>query len=130
MRVEARIAIARPPEEVWEFVVDHSNDPTWCRKVKAAEPAGGAKWKVWHKPVPLRPVALLETTHLYEDPPDLAIREEDPSSVFDVEYRLERTSRERCSRRSVRSNGRHCLGRCRPPLDSGSGAMSRASFAH
>jgi hypothetical protein len=34
MRVEETIEIARSPDEVWGFVVDHANDPRWCTKVK------------------------------------------------------------------------------------------------
>jgi len=86
--------IARAPEDVWDFVADHANDPAWCRKVKAVEPSGSRRWRVWHKPVPLRPAALLETTHTREERPTyLAIREQDDASVFDVEYRLERAAR-------------------------------------
>lgn len=93
MRVEERIEIARPLAEVWAFIANRANDPKWCRKVKAVEPAGEDRWKVWHKPVPLRPLALLETKHLRVEPPTyLSMREEDHASVFDVEYRLAPTA--------------------------------------
>ena len=90
MRIEERITIGRRPEEVWDFVVEHTNDPQWCPKVKAVEQAGDRRWKVWHRPVPLLPAALLEMKHVREHRPTyLAIREEDGAAVFEVEYRLE-----------------------------------------
>lgn len=92
MLVTENIEIARPQEAVWDFVVDHANDPTWCRKVKAVETTGPTSWEVWHKPIPLRPSRVLETTHLRVEPPRLLqIREEDAGSVFLVEYRLQST---------------------------------------
>lgn len=94
VRVAESIEIERSLADVWAFVANRLNDPKWCRKVKAVEPAGDARWMVWHKPVPLRPVALLETWHLRVEPPIfLAIREEDDASVFDVEFRLRATTR-------------------------------------
>lgn len=89
MRLQERIEITRPPEVVWGVVADRANDPRWCRKVKTVEPAGEGRWNVWHKPVPLRPAALLETEHVRAEAPTyLAMREEDDASVFEVEYRL------------------------------------------
>ncbi len=89
MEVEEQIEIARGRDVVFDFVADHNNDPRWCRKVKRVEPVGDGTWRIWHKPIPLRPAALLETTHLHVDRPSyLAMREEDEASVFDVEYRL------------------------------------------
>src|SRR4051812_43689787 len=89
MRVEESVEIARPPDEVWAFVADHSNDPRWCRKVKAVEPAGEHRWKITHKPVPLRPPAELAVEQVDAEPPRrLVLREEDDASTFDVEYRL------------------------------------------
>jgi Polyketide cyclase / dehydrase and lipid transport len=74
---------------VWSFVSDPLNDPRWCRKVKAVEPAGDRRWEVVHKPVPLRPAMKLTLEHLTFRPPEsLTLREEDEASVFDVEYRL------------------------------------------
>jgi hypothetical protein len=93
VRVEERIKIARAPVDVWEVVADRVNDPHWCRKVKAVEPAGQDLWNVWHRPVPLRPTALLKTEHIRAEPPNyLLMREEDDASVFDVEYRLDPTA--------------------------------------
>ena len=90
MRVEERIEIARSPAEVWDVVADPANDPQWCRKVRAVEGVGNGQWNVWHKPVPLRPAALLKTQHIRaESPAYLAVREEDDVSVFMIEYRLD-----------------------------------------
>ena len=91
--MEEQIEISRAPAEVFAFVADHLNDPKWCRKVKTVQPVGPGQWRVWHKPVPLRPVVVLETSHVRVDPPRyLAVREEDNGSVFEVEYRLEQSS--------------------------------------
>jgi hypothetical protein len=92
MVVREDIEIARPLSAVWDFVIDHANDPRWCRKVKAVQATGPASWEVWHKPIPLRRARMLATTHVrVEQPTLLHIREEDDGSVFNVEYRLEPT---------------------------------------
>ena len=89
VRVEESIEIARPPEEVWAVVADPTNDPRWCRKVKAVEPAGERRWNVTHKPVPLRPAVELIVEQVEADPPErMRMREEDGASVFHVEYLL------------------------------------------
>ena len=91
MRVEESVEIARSPEDVWAFVADPQNDPTWCPKVKGVEAAGERRWRVTHKPVPLRPPMELTVEHLEADAPSrLSMREEDDVSVFEVEYKLER----------------------------------------
>ena len=93
MRIAESIDIARSPEQVWAFVADPTNDPRWCRKVKAVEPAGPRRWRVLHKPVPLRAGAELVLEHVeFEPPKRLAMREEDEASVFSVEYRLAPTT--------------------------------------
>lgn len=47
---------------------------------------------VIHKPVPLRPAIELSLEFVELEPPQrLILREEDEASVFEVEYRLERT---------------------------------------
>lgn len=90
MRVEESVEIQRPLQEVWQFVADHGNDPVWCRKVKSVEPVGERRWKLMHKPVPLRPpVRLLLEQRTTDAPTRLTLRQEDDASVFDVEYRLE-----------------------------------------
>ena len=93
MRLEERIEIARSLGDVWDFVADPLNDPTWCSKVKRVEPTGAKRWNVWHKPVPLRPPTLLTVEHLLVERPNrLMMREEDHAGVFEVEYRLEATA--------------------------------------
>ena len=90
MRVEESIEIARPRQTVWEFVADASNDPRWCPKVRSVVAAGDRRWKVVHKPVPLRPPVELTVEYIEIEPPyRLRIREEDEASVFEVEYRLD-----------------------------------------
>ena len=89
MRVEESITIARPPDEVWAFVADHANDPAWCSKVKSVERAGERRWRVMHKPIPMRPPLELTVEQREVDPPTrLTLHQEDEGSVFDVEYRL------------------------------------------
>jgi len=75
------------------LVVDPMNDPKWCRKVMSVQPAGPGGWLVRHRPVPLRPSLELSVKHLeLHAPSRLRMREEDATSTFDVEYRLEPTS--------------------------------------
>jgi carbon monoxide dehydrogenase subunit G len=92
VRVEEAVEIARSREAVWEFVVDPTNDSRWCPKVKSVEQSAPHRWKVVHKPVPLRPsVELsLEQLELYA-PSRLTMRQVDDGSVFNVEYRLDPT---------------------------------------
>ena len=93
MRIAETVEIARPRQEVWDFVANPVNDPRWCRKVKTVEPSGERSWRVVHKPVPLRPAIELELVQLeLEEPGRLLIRQEDGVSIFDVEYLLEPTA--------------------------------------
>ena len=90
VRVEESIEIARPPQAVWDVVVDPQRDAEWCAKVKSVEPLGEGRWRVVHKPVPLRPATELIVDQVEVDPPRrLRLREEDDASVVEVEYRLE-----------------------------------------
>jgi carbon monoxide dehydrogenase subunit G len=90
MRVEESIEIARPPEAVWAVVADPLNDARWCPKVRAVEPAGERRWIATHRPVPLRPPLKLTLEQVEVHPPSrLTLREEDGTSVFNVEYRLD-----------------------------------------
>lgn len=71
-------------------MVDHSNDPRWCNKIRSVEQTGERMWTVTQKPVPLRPTMILALEHLEADAPKfLKLREEDDVSVFNVTYRLE-----------------------------------------
>jgi uncharacterized protein YndB with AHSA1/START domain len=92
VRVEEAIKIARPPETVWAVVADPRNDPRWCRTVKSVDMVGERRWRVMHKPIPLRPPRELQLMQLEAQPPHrLALRQEDAAAVFNVEYRLEPT---------------------------------------
>lgn len=92
MRVEEAIGIAQPPEMVWAVVADPHNDPRWCRAVKSVDVAGERRWRVMHKPIPLRPPRELQLEQLESEPPHrLVLRQEDAAAVFTVEYRLEST---------------------------------------
>jgi uncharacterized protein YndB with AHSA1/START domain len=91
MEVREAIEIAAAPEVVWAIVADPRNDPRWCPKVESAHPAGERRWVVRHKPVPLRPAMELTVEHhVVEAPSRLTMHEEDETSVFAVEYLLER----------------------------------------
>jgi hypothetical protein len=58
--------------------------------VKSVDPIGESRWRVLHKPVPLRPAMELVVERIEAEPPRrLTLREEDEASVFEVEYRLE-----------------------------------------
>jgi uncharacterized protein YndB with AHSA1/START domain len=92
-RVEESIEIHRTPDDVWAVISNPENDPKWCRKVRSVEPSGDARWRVIHRPVPLRPPLELAVEQLAWDPPHfMRLREEDDASVFDVEYQLEPTA--------------------------------------
>lgn len=89
MRIEEEVQIGRPPAAVWTVVADPARDPEWCPKVRTVEAAGPGRWRVVHKPVPLRPPVTLELEHVAAEAPGrLVLREEDAAAVFDVEYRL------------------------------------------
>jgi uncharacterized protein YndB with AHSA1/START domain len=90
MRLEETIRIAQPPEKVWAVVADPGNDLRWCRAVKSVEPAGDRRWRVMHKPIPLRPPRELELEQLEAEPAHrLVLRQEDAAAVFNVEYWVE-----------------------------------------
>jgi hypothetical protein len=128
VRVEERIEIALARDEVFDFVADHRNDPKWCRKVKSVQPIGDGRWKIWHRPVPLRPAVVLEAAHLRMDPPaNLAMREEDAASVFDVEYRLDEIA-DGTQLTQASSSGRSCRALCREFWHSESDATSQPSY--
>lgn len=94
MRVEEGVEIERPPADVWAVIADPSHDTRWCPKVKSVQVVAPHRWRVMHKPVPLRPAVVLDVEHLsLEEPSRLAMREEDEASTFEVEYRLQPTPR-------------------------------------
>jgi hypothetical protein len=88
--------IRRPVEEVFAFVADPCNDPTWCKKVVSVTqvsgdgPGPGARYAVVHRPIPLRPPRDLDHQCKASDPPRrIEWREDDGTDVFDVVYELE-----------------------------------------
>jgi uncharacterized protein YndB with AHSA1/START domain len=92
VRVEEALAITRPPEAVWAVVADPRNDPRWCRTVRSPDDVGEGRWRVMHKPIPLRPPRELDLKQLLAEPPRrLVLRRENAAAVFIVEYRLEPT---------------------------------------
>lgn len=96
MRIERSIAIAAPLEVVFAFVVDPFNDPLWCPKVQSVEslagrgPAGpGARYRVVHRPIPLRPARTMNHTLVAWDPPHrIDWHEDDGHDLLDVTYTL------------------------------------------
>jgi uncharacterized protein YndB with AHSA1/START domain len=90
--IQREIEIARPVEDVFEFVSDARNDPRWCPKVRSVE-GGPDRYEVVHAPVPLRPARQMEMTRVESDPPRrLVWREDDGTDTFDVTYELEPTA--------------------------------------
>jgi uncharacterized protein YndB with AHSA1/START domain len=95
MRIERATQIAQPRDRVWEFIADARNDPGWCGKVDSVEqlagdgPGPGARYRVLHRPKPLRgPVELVMEVVEFDPPRRLRWREEDNDAVFDVVYDL------------------------------------------
>jgi uncharacterized protein YndB with AHSA1/START domain len=96
MEIERMIVIERAAQEVWDYIADPRNDPQWCDKVQSVEqlegdgPGPGARYKVMHRPIPMRkPKELTVTVEEFEPPSRMRIREEDEDGVFDVTYELE-----------------------------------------
>jgi uncharacterized protein YndB with AHSA1/START domain len=92
MVIERSIVIARSPEDVFAFVADPVNDPSWCPKVRSVAPAPGDEghWHVVHKPVPGKPERRLDHRRVAaEAPRRLTWREDDGTDRFDVTYLLE-----------------------------------------
>src|SRR5215213_10745469 len=93
MLIEREIEIARPVEEVFDFVADPRNDVRWCRKVRSVDRVGDDRYAVVHKPVPGRPARRMEMTCVGSDPPHrLEFREDDGTDVFRVTYSLSPTA--------------------------------------
>jgi hypothetical protein len=88
--IKREIEIARPVEEVFQYVADPANDVHWCPKVKSVEPAGDGRWSVIHKPIPLRPARRLDLRRVSAAPPVwIELLEDDGTDVFRVTYELE-----------------------------------------
>ncbi len=99
MLIEREIEIARPVDEVFDFVLDARNDVRWCHKVQSVElvsrdgPGAGAHYRVVHKPVPLRPAREMDySCEAVEPPRRIEWHEEDGTDTIDVVYELEPTA--------------------------------------
>jgi hypothetical protein len=78
MRVEEAIGIARAPETVWARGRRPAQRPPVVSHGESVDVLSEHRWRVMHKPIPLRPHRL-------------ALRQDDAATVFNVEYRLEPT---------------------------------------
>jgi uncharacterized protein YndB with AHSA1/START domain len=96
--IERTILIARPLEEVWEYIADLRNDPQWCEKVVSVKQLGGdgpgpnTSYRVVHRPVRLKQCKeLAVTVEEFEPPRRMRMREENGEGVFSVTYGLEQS---------------------------------------
>jgi uncharacterized protein YndB with AHSA1/START domain len=90
--IEREVEIARPVEDVFAFVSDPRNDPSWCRKVQSVE-GEGDRFKVVHKPVPLRPPRQMDLRVVATDPPHrIETTQDDGTDIFHVNYELRPTA--------------------------------------
>lgn len=98
MLIERTVEIERPVQDVYDFVVDARNDPEWCPKVRSVElvgrdaPGPGARYRVVHKPIPLRPAREMSfTCEAAERPSRIEWLEDDGTDTIRVTYALEPT---------------------------------------
>jgi uncharacterized protein YndB with AHSA1/START domain len=98
MLIERSIEIERPAGDVFDFLLDARNDVRWCHKVKSVDlvsrdgPGAGARYRVVHKPVPMRPEREMEfTCEAAERPHRIEWHEDDGHDSIDVTYSLEPT---------------------------------------
>ncbi|HXF00237.1 MAG TPA: SRPBCC family protein [Solirubrobacterales bacterium] len=96
--IERTIVIARPLEEVWEYIADLRNDPQWCDKVVSVKqlvgdgPGPNTSYRVVHQPVRLKQSKeLAVTVEEFEPPRRMRMREENGEGVFSVTYGLEQS---------------------------------------
>jgi hypothetical protein len=96
VQIVRSVVIDCHPQEVFDYVADPCNDPTWCEKVLSVEqtdgdgPGPGAAYAVLHRPIPLRPPRRMTHTCLaWEPPARIAWREDDGGDVLHVTYELE-----------------------------------------
>jgi uncharacterized membrane protein len=96
VEVSRSVVIARPVQDVFGYLADARNDPTWCPKVLSVEqiegdePGPGARYRVTHRPIPFRPAREMDHTCLSWMPPTrIQWREDDGTDVLDVTYMLE-----------------------------------------
>jgi uncharacterized protein YndB with AHSA1/START domain len=96
VEVSRSVVIARPGEDVFACLADARNDPKWCPKVLSVEqiegdePGPGARYRVTHRPIPVRPAREMDHTCLSWTPPNrIQWREDDGTDVLIVIYTLE-----------------------------------------
>lgn len=97
--IARQIEIERPVDEVFDFVLDARNDVRWCHKVQSVElvsregPGAGARYRVVHKPVPLRPAReMTYSCEAVDQPRRIEWHEDDGTDAIDVVYELEPTA--------------------------------------
>jgi uncharacterized protein YndB with AHSA1/START domain len=95
VEVERSVLIARPVADVFAFVAQPANDPQWCPKLVSVEqlegdgPGPGGRWRVVHRPVPVRPARTMDYRCLAWEPPHrIEWREDDGTDVLTVTYTL------------------------------------------
>jgi hypothetical protein len=95
---EHSIEIRRPLSEVFAFVADARNDPTWCPRVLRSEqiegdgPGPGARYTERHNPTFMR--HKTRDIRVLEFQPGRLVRwrQEDENGVFHIDYRFETTA--------------------------------------
>jgi polyketide cyclase/dehydrase/lipid transport protein len=93
------VVIARAGKDVFAYLADARNDPEWCPKVLSVDqiegdgPGPGARYRVTHRPIPVRPAREMDHTCLSWTPPTrIQWREDDGTDVLIVTYTLEALS--------------------------------------
>ena len=131
VEVSRSVVIARPGEDVFAYLADARNDPKWCPKVLSVEqiegdePGPGARYRVTHRPIPVRPAREMGHTCLSWTPPNrIQWREDDGTDVLIVIYTLESRRRysadpaQRCRTGSASpTDARRNRTRHRPPTE-------------
>jgi len=90
---ETTISIARSVDDVYAFLADPGNDPSWCTRVRSVERSGDGEYRVMHKPLRIQPRPYELRMRLLEaDPPNrLRWEETDRDGTLVVEYELAAT---------------------------------------
>ena len=116
------ITVERSPEEVFAFVADPRNDPSWCPRVRWVErsdggdrPARGARYAAQHSPTLIREhVREIEIVG-YDPPGRVRTRQEDEVAVFEITYLVEPAGEGSC-RLTQRDEIRWKVSRATAPL--------------
>ena len=95
IHIERTVHVGRPVEDVFAFVSDCRNDPTWCQRVlectqvEGDGPGANARYRVVHRPQRLRPAMELDVRVQTFDPPyGMTLVEQDTDGTFNVAYVL------------------------------------------